>query len=1330
MQPYRRTRSITALLVARCIMAGLAVLVSLGSPSAASLFPNPAFPIDGASMAVVTADFDDDGLLDLAAPASYDAAGVSILRGRGDGTFGAPAILGAGSDATAAAVADFNGDGRPDLAVAWSAAQSVTVELGRGDGTFERRVAIAAGALPQSIAAGDLDGDGRPDLVVALYDPGGILVLLGRGDGTFAPGTRLDAGIHTASVVLADFNCDTRLDVATANRDSGDVSFRLGHGDGSFADQLRIAVGDSPQTVAAGDFNGDTLADLAVAGFGANGVAVLAGRRDGSLEAPQFFGAGNLPVGLAAADVDGDGLDDLVVGNLSSGDVTVHLATGQPPALFHPRIRSRAGEEPGAVAVGDFDRDGRPDIAVANAVSRTIAVLPGHGDGVFGGAPSFGTGYWPTWVSIGHLNADRHWDIAVANQFAHSISVLLGRGDGGFQPQRVVDVGGEVMSVTIADLNGDHHQDLAVPLVEADRVTLLFGAGDGNFAPFGLNRTGSGPSAATAGDFDRDGHIDLAVSNLYSDDVSLFHGRGDGLFTDAGRIAAGDGPWSILAADLDGDHILDLAVGDNGPISPTSWTFGLGDVATLMGDRSGGFATGVPWPAGANPRVITIGDFNGDRRPDIATANLYDYMSVLINEGGGQFTDTRYGAGVRPESVATGDLDADGIADLVVANSQSGDISVLIGRGDGTFRPEQRFLAGRVAFSVAVADMDEDRRQDIVVTNLVSNDVWVLLNQGPFPDTDGDGLTDDVDPCTDSDHDGFGDPDVPASTCPIDNCPAGPNPGQEDSDGDGPGDACDPCPLDALNDADRDGFCADRDTCPAIPDPVQADSDADLVGDLCDNCPAHTNPRQEDANADGSGDACQPSLDLLSVSPGAPGTLDLRLRVSDPQDDPLSGFVDLVETLEHPITLGDLGTTLDCRQGFFPRGVEGEGIGYAYGSTGAPVLFDFALGVQEFGLSCAPAGNQYAIADRACDAPGPLAFNDILSISHIVPPAALCVARLLAGGAPDPADTFDLVLRGYDLDSIDLSLVEVRTRRIPFAGGPPRSIDLSGLVAGAAHHLEMTVTDGSTIPVTDGIDFDYAGEDIMLLQSATPPHAIIITLGVVECDRLGGALVTLDGALSGGPGIDPGDLAFEWVLDPGTPGETPLGDDPIIQVLLPLGEHVVGLTVTDAQGLSGHAETRVTVIDTIPPLVRVSVTPAVLLPPNHRMVDVEASVDITEVCSVPTFILESIVISDPGGGDGSTPIDIEGASLGEPDLQFRLRAERAGDGERVYTITYRALDGSGNSRTGTSPVVVPLSRRGLGAAPIQPGNTRARIGVSTGGSATPIQPGAGLIPWR
>ena len=174
---------------------------------------------------------------------------------------------------------------------------------------------------------------------------------------------------------------------------------------------------------------------------------------------------------------------------------------------------------------------------------------------------------------------------------------------------------------------------------------------------------------------------------------------------------------------------------------------GSDDVSVLLGVGDGTFAAEQRFAAGNGPASASIEDLDGDGAPDLAVANVNsDDVSVLLGVGDGTFAaEQRFAAGEAPESVSIGDLDGDGIPDLAVANAEndfgdSDDVSVLLGVGDGTFAPEQRFAAGDLPRSVSIGDLDGDGAPDLAVVNAFSNDVSVLLNQSTDPaDLDGDG---------------------------------------------------------------------------------------------------------------------------------------------------------------------------------------------------------------------------------------------------------------------------------------------------------------------------------------------------------------------------------------------------------------------------------------------------------------------------------------------------------------------------------------------------------------------------------------------------------------
>jgi CSLREA domain-containing protein len=207
---------------------------------------------------------------------------------------------------------------------------------------------------------------------------------------------------------------------------------------------------------------------------------------------------------------------------------------------------------------------------------------------------------------------------------------------------------------------------------------------------------------------------------------------------------------------------------------------------------------------------------------------------------------------------------------------------------------------------------------------------------------------------------------------------------------------------------------------------------------------------------------------------------------------------------------------------------------------------------------------------------------------------------------------------------------------------------------------------------------------------------------VVECAGPGGSMVTLDGSGSYDPDSTPGTnddiVTYEWFEDYGLSTQTALGSGAVLQAFVPLGSHHISLRVTDRSGLSDTDDVQVAVIDTLPPALSVVVSPNVLWPPNHRMVDVAAEVNVVDACGGAAVLLQSVVNSEPddspGGGDGHTTNDVEGADIGTLDLAFRIRAERDGDASgRSYVVTYVAMDGVGHATTATASVLVPHDQR-------------------------------------
>jgi hypothetical protein len=289
-------------------------------------------------------------------------------------------------------------------------------------------------------------------------------------------------------------------------------------------------------------------------------------------------------------------------------------------------------------------------------------------------------------VVTGDFNGDGLIDVAASNQLNGTVSVFLSNGNGTFaqatnSPMAVIQSGLDVGPIVAGDFNADGRLDLAVQVFGT--IIILTGAGDGTFS---IGAPVSIPSGYYAGyfavaDLNQDGYLDLAVTTGSNNSVVALLENGDGAFHVASGAPAvvGRTPSSIAVGDFNGDGIPDLA-------TTAYYDF---DVSILLGNGDGTFtqASNSPIPVGIIPASITVADFNGDGRADLAVANGgTNTLSLFLGNGGWTFTPGNTGTiGYAPQSVAFGDFNGDGVADLATANGDDRDASILLGIGDGAF---------------------------------------------------------------------------------------------------------------------------------------------------------------------------------------------------------------------------------------------------------------------------------------------------------------------------------------------------------------------------------------------------------------------------------------------------------------------------------------------------------------------------------------------------------------------------------------------------------------------------------------------------------------------
>jgi FG-GAP-like repeat/Dockerin type I domain len=526
---------------------------------------------------VVAGDFNGDGNLDLVAGSSTDAW---ILLGNGDGTFQAPVLIGngdVGPYGNSVAVGDINGDGKLDLAITNSNHEvsnnvpgTVTILLGNGNGTFLPPLVVQAGVYPYSVQMADFDGDGKLDLAVANTGDAHVEIFRGNGDGTFQAGTNYPVGANWATTIaIADFNGDGRPDVAVSSAFTDNVSVLLNKGNGTFHDVATFGVGTQPYAIAIGDFNHDGKLDLATADSatsaadpGSNKVSVLLGNGNGTFQAAVNYPVGTLPSSVAAADLNGDGNLDLAVVNHQDGNISILLGNGN--GTFQAAVNYAAGTNAISLVVADFNGDGKLDLAVGSlgaGNTNQVSVLLGNGDGTFQ-APLNSTvpGGGIDGLAVGDFNGDGKPDLASANYNSSNVVIMLGNGDGTFRPApNAVSALGPV-SVAAGDINGDGKADLIIGNYFTSQIAVQLGNGDGTFQPPNYYKIGNNPAGIVIADLNGDSKPDLAVVNVNDHFVSIFAGKGDGTFEDGINYGTSKGPSALVVGDLNGDGKPDLAM--------------------------------------------------------------------------------------------------------------------------------------------------------------------------------------------------------------------------------------------------------------------------------------------------------------------------------------------------------------------------------------------------------------------------------------------------------------------------------------------------------------------------------------------------------------------------------------------------------------------------------------------------------------------------------------------------------------------------------------------------------------------------------------------------
>jgi FG-GAP-like repeat len=658
--------------------------------------PNPfMLPVPtNSSGGAFSADLNGDGRADIVTLLG------AVYFGNADGTFtlasGGVSIGNTSSNCgtsacpisfTVLALADFTGDGKPDLLLL-AQTTFLYVAPGNGDGTFGKPVATNAGTGLWQVQAIDVNGDGKLDIVALAVgvSNGQVLVYLGNGDGTFQSGVTYTvfANNSISQLIVGDFNGDGKVDIAaagyTANA-NGPVGVMLGHGDGTFGAAVTSAGVNSPTGIVTADFNGDGKLDLVVGGVDVTSSAeqtyILFGKGDGTFQAPTVVAPGY--GSLSERDFNGDGKADLIIWASPFNEVYVGNGDGTfTLKATYPNSNLNGGS---IAAVGDFNGDGHLDI------SDGLTVIFGNGDGTFQDVPativSVQQRFQPelNTVAAGDFNGDGKPDLAVGlNGPNPSIYILLGDVTGKYSVGQVYSIPAATLTLQTADLNHDGKLDLIFNTGDGSTIgnlETMLGNGDGTFgAPMGSSLIA--PKFQLA-DFNGDGFLDVAA--LANGELAVLIGAGDGTFASA-------------VSNFGGANANTFAVGDfNGDGKPDAVVCGSAGIGVLLNKGDGTFEPSIfpdPPPPPTPPvhgqptittncEILASGDFNNDGATDVVVGQ-FEAISTLLSNGDGTFTTVSAGSETTP-AAAIADVNGDGNLDLISSDG----LSVTLGNGDGSF---------------------------------------------------------------------------------------------------------------------------------------------------------------------------------------------------------------------------------------------------------------------------------------------------------------------------------------------------------------------------------------------------------------------------------------------------------------------------------------------------------------------------------------------------------------------------------------------------------------------------------------------------------------------
>ncbi|HMS34469.1 MAG TPA: FG-GAP-like repeat-containing protein [Ignavibacteria bacterium] len=761
------------LVVANRVSWTISVIRNTSTSGAISFAPKVDFATGSSTYSVSIGDLDGDGKPDMAVASST----VSVFRNTstsGTVSFAARVDFSAGSSPISVSIGDIDGDGKLDMAVANNGSNNASVFRNTSTpgiinaGSFAAKVDFAAGGAPQTVSLGDIDGDGKPDMAVANFTSNSVSVLRNSsvsGTVNFSAKVDLSTAGQASYVNICDIDGDGKPDVAATNYNSISMSvFR------------NLSVPSVLQTSASGNTNpitngsitpsatnftdfgnlnllGNLIRTYSFQNTSSDSLSVDSIKMSGA-DAASFSPGSITPAGKIAPGASKTFTVTYVLSSLGIKNATVNIYSNinsgtvclvQQTYTF----AVKANQISLAPVITTFSPQSGPAGTNVNISGSGFNSTPSNNIVFFGAALATVSASTDTSLTVSAPTGANYKYISVTNLGSNltgysSIPFNL-TFPGGCKTEFAARVnfsnGTNPYSISIGDLDGDGKSDLAVANYGSNTVSVLRNTsttGGVSFAAKVDFATGFSPKSVNIGEIDGDGKPDLIVTNSTSNTVSVFRNTSTPGVINTGSFAAkvdfgtGSSPWFVSVGDLNGDGKSDLAV-----VNRVSQTVSVFRNTSTSGGVS--FAAKVDFGTGPSPYSVSIGDLDGDGKPDIAVANNGDntasvYQNTSTNGGVSFAARVDFSAGSGPLSVSIGDIDGDGKQDLAVANNSGNNASVFRNTSTpgiinaGSFASRVDFSAGGAPQIVSIGDIDGDGKPDLTVANFTGISVSVLRN--------------------------------------------------------------------------------------------------------------------------------------------------------------------------------------------------------------------------------------------------------------------------------------------------------------------------------------------------------------------------------------------------------------------------------------------------------------------------------------------------------------------------------------------------------------------------------------------------------------------------